>query len=86
MGKTIEECRKNYNEKKYHIQCLVPVNMGEFDRVTCKFITDDVIYRKWIRWSGYRKGRQALDAIRDLRKLNMKSWGYPWKFRIKIVK
>ena len=86
MGKTIEECRKNYNEKIYHIQCLIPVNMGEFDRLACKFITDDIIYRKWIRWSGYRKGRQALDAIRDLRKLNMKSWGYPWKFRIKIVK
>jgi hypothetical protein len=86
MGKTIEECRKNYNQKMYHIQCLIPVNMGEFDRSSCKFITDDVIYRKWIRWSGYRKGRQALDAIRDFRRQNMRSWGYPWKFRIKIVK
>ena len=86
MGKTIEECRKNYNQKIYHVQCLVPVNMGEFDRSSCKFITDDVIYRKWIRWSGYRKGKQALDAIRDFRRQNMRSWGYPWKFRIKIVK
>ena len=86
MGKTIEECRKNYNEKKYYVQCRVPVNMGEFDRVNCKYVTDDVIYRKWIRWTGYRKGRQALDAIRDLRNQNMKSWGYPWKFRIKIMK
>lgn len=86
MGQTIEECRKNYNQKIYHLQCLIPVNMGTFDRNTNKFIIDNVIYRKWIRYTGYRTARQALDAIRDLRKQNMKSWGYPWKFRIKIVK
>lgn len=86
MSQTVEEQHRNFREKKYHIQCLVPVNMGTFDRVTCKYITDDVIYRKWIRWTGYRTARQALNAIRDLRKQNMKNWGYPWKFRIKIVK
>ncbi len=86
MGQTTEEHRKNYNEKIYHVQCLIPVNMGEFDKVTCKFITDDVIYRKWIRYKGYRTGRQSLDAIRDFRRQNVNSWGYPWVWRIKIVK
>ena len=86
MGKTIEECRKNYNQQIYHVRCLIPDNMGEFDRDSCKFINDNIIYRKWIRYTGYRKARQALDAIRDLRRQDMRSWGYPWKFRIKIVK
>ena len=43
-------------------------------------------YRKWLRFTGYRKGRQALDALRDFRKQNITNHGYPWLFRIKIVK
>ena len=35
---------------------------------------------QYTRWTGYRKGRQALDAIRDIRREMPK-----WKFRIKIV-
>ena len=78
MGQTIEECRKNYSEKRYHLQCLIPSNIG-----TSEY--PNIVYRKWIRWSGYRTGRQSLDAIRDLRNHDMKSWGKPWLLRIKIV-
>jgi hypothetical protein len=79
MGQTTEEHRKNYNEKIYHVQCLIPVNMGTTEK-------PKVEYRKWIRYKGYRTGRQSLDAIRDFRRQNVYSWGYPWVWRIKIVK
>ena len=79
MGQTYEEHCKNYNEKIYHIQYLIPVNMGSNEN-------PKMGYRKWLRYTGYRKGRQALDALRDFRKQNITNYGYPWLFRIKIVK
>lgn len=64
---TFEQHNKNYRDKIYHVECLCCIKIcGE---TRCN----------WIRWSGYRKAKQALDAIRDIRRNTPN-----WKFRIKI--
>lgn len=82
MGQTYEEHRKNWNEKIYHLQCAIPLNRAH------KGEPDDIYYypKLYTRYSGYRTAKQALDAIKSMRRNNITSWGLPWKWRIKIVK
>jgi hypothetical protein len=82
MGQTLEEHRKNYNEKIYHLQCQVPLNRGHKGQPV------DVYYHPnlYVRYRGYRTARQVLDAIKSMRRNNITSWGLPWRWRIKIVK
>jgi hypothetical protein len=82
MGQTKEEHNKNYKEKIYHLQCLIPINRAWYGE------PNDIYYRNegWGRFTGYRTAKQVLDAIKHYRKQNITSWGLPWKFRIKIVK
>ena len=82
MKQTYEDCVKNYNEKIYHLQCKIPLNRAH------KGQPDDVYYHPnfWGRYSGYRTSKQAINAIKAMRRNNITSWGLPWKWRIKIVK
>jgi hypothetical protein len=81
MRQTTEEHHKNYNEKIYHLQCLIPVNRSwQWEPVDVYYRTDN-----WCRYGGYRKAKQALMAIKSMRKNNVTTWGYPWKWRIKII-
>jgi hypothetical protein len=82
MNQTTEEHNKNCNEKIYHLQCLIPINRAWIGEPA------DVYYREngWGRYSGYRKAKQVLMAIKSMRENNVTTWGYPWKWRIKIVK
>ena len=43
-------------EKKYLLQCSIPVNIGTTEN-------PNYIYRTWLRYTGYKKGKQVLDAI-----------------------
>ena len=84
MKQTAEEHNKNLKQKIYQLQCKIPINRAFTGEPA------DIYYRDrelgWMRYTGYRTAKQVLDAIKTLRKSKLTSWGYPWKWRIKIVK
>ena len=53
-------------DKKYHIQVNVKKPDGSY-------------YNSWVFYSKYKTAKQALNAIRDLRRNS-----YNWRWRIKI--
>jgi hypothetical protein len=81
MKQTTEDHNRNFNIKRYHLQCLIPVNRSwQWEPVDVYYRTDN-----WGRYRGYRTAKQVLMAIKAMRQNQVTTWDHPWKWRIRIM-